>query len=264
MSAATEWNAQGYASISELQATMAEEVLALVDLKGAERVLDVGCGEGKITARIAARVPQGSVVGIDPSEQMIHYASKQFGPEVASNLTFQVADASRMEFHNEFDWVVSFNALHWIPDQDPALRSIAAALKPGGTAQLRLVPKGERKSLEDVIEETRLSSRWSGYFPNFSDPYLHLTPEEYVYAAERNGLSVVGVNTKDRAWDFQSRAAFEKFGSVTFTAWTRLLPENEKGAFVSGVLDRYLGTNASGGIFRFYQMDVRATKMASA
>ena len=66
----TEWDAAGYSRISSLQAAMAKEVLALLDLNGSERILDVGCGEGKITAEIASRVPRGSVVGIDPSHDM--------------------------------------------------------------------------------------------------------------------------------------------------------------------------------------------------
>ena len=57
---------------------MAQEVLALLDLKGSERILDVGCGEGKITAEIASRVPRGSVVGVDPSRDMIGFAKRHF------------------------------------------------------------------------------------------------------------------------------------------------------------------------------------------
>lgn len=63
----TEWNAAEYARRSGLQEAMAEEVLALLDLGGSERVLDVGCGDGRITAEVAARVPQGAVVGVDPT-----------------------------------------------------------------------------------------------------------------------------------------------------------------------------------------------------
>jgi len=58
----TEWNAAGYARIGGLQEAMAAEVLSLLELKGAERVLDLGCGSGKVTAEIAARVHKGTVV----------------------------------------------------------------------------------------------------------------------------------------------------------------------------------------------------------
>src|SRR5437764_2417620 len=175
----TEWNAAEYARRSTLQETMAAEVLALLDLEGSERVLDVGCGQGKITAEIAARVPRGVVVGVDPSQDMIDFASSHFGPTVRPNLQFELGDARRLRFREEFNLVVSFNALHWVPEQDAALRCIRSAMKPAGLAQLRLVPKGERKSLENVIEDTRRSVRWARYFREFQVPYLHLTPEQY-------------------------------------------------------------------------------------
>jgi trans-aconitate 2-methyltransferase len=127
-------------------------------------------------------------------------------------------------------------------------------------AQLRLVPKGKRKSLEDVIEETRLSPRWIGYFRTFHDPYLHLTPEQYGDLAERNGFQVRRTQTEAKVWDFQSRAAFLAFGSVTFVEWTQHLPEGERLAFVTDVLDRYrqVAADAPGeeNFFRFYQMDI--------
>lgn len=173
MSSATEWDAEEYALVSGLQAAMAAEALALVVLNGTERVLDVGCGDGKITAQIAAREHRGSVVGVDPSHEMIRFACEHFDAAAYPNLKFHVADARNLNFVAEFDWVVSFNALHWVLDQDAALRSIAAALKPGGVAQLRLVCNGERKSLESVIDDTRLSGKWRNYFPGFSSPYLH-------------------------------------------------------------------------------------------
>src|SRR5271163_4930408 len=118
----TEWKASEYERISALQHTMAEEVLALLSLKGDERVLDIGCGNGKNTSEIAARVPRGSVVGVDFSTNMIAFARSQY---VAShpNLKFEVADARHLPFGPEFDLVVSFNALHWVPEQELALRS---------------------------------------------------------------------------------------------------------------------------------------------
>src|ERR1700730_3809121 len=142
----TEWDAAEYSRRSGLQQAMAEEVLALLDLEGPERVLDVGCGDGKITAEIAARVPRGTVVGVDSSHDMIAFASSHFGPAVRPNLRFEVADARRLPFREEFDLVISFNALHWLPEQDAALRSIRSAMKSDGLAQLRLVPAGARKS----------------------------------------------------------------------------------------------------------------------
>lgn len=256
----TEWNAPGYARVAGLQEAMAAEVLSLLALTGTERVLDLGCGNGKITAEIAARVPEGTVVGVDASADMVAFATDHFGPSTRPNLRFQTGDIRRLPFQEEFDLVVSFNALHWIPEQDEALRAIRSALKSDGLAQLRLVPAGKRKSLENVIEDTRLSPSWTRYFQEFHDPYLHLTPEQYRDLAERNGLHVHRIYAEDKAWDFKSHAAFLAFGSVTFVEWTKFLPEHERLAFVTDVLNRYRSevTDQAGeeNMFKFYQMDI--------
>ena len=117
----TEWDAAEYARRSSLQEAMAEEALALLNLEGSQRVLDVGCGDGKITAQIAARLSNGTVTGVDSSQDMIGFASSHFGPTLRPNLRFEVADARCLPFREEFDLVVSFNALHWVPEQEAAL-----------------------------------------------------------------------------------------------------------------------------------------------
>src|SRR5262245_38005937 len=242
----TEWHASDYHRQSGLQQAMAEEQLSRLTLSGTERVLDVGCGDGKITAAIAARVPRGSVLGVDPSHDMITFASGRFGPPAHPNLRFDVADARRLPYRDEFDLVVSFNALHWVPEQDAALASIGAALKPGGRALLRMVPQGRRESLEDVIEEVRQRPRWSGGFVGFRRPYVHLTPDEYGVLAERAGLRVVAVHVTDEAWDFRAREAFVAFAQATFVEWTQHLPESDWDAFIADVLNRYRAVAAEG------------------
>lgn len=255
----TEWDATAYAKMSGLQKAMAAQVMPLLALRGDEHVLDLGCGEGKITALIAARVPRGEVLGVDPSRDMIAFASSHFGNGNQANLRFEVADARALAFTDAFDLVVSFNALHWIPDPDPALRSIRAALKAEGRAQLRMVTAGPRQSLESVVEDVRQSPRWREYFAGFGDPYLRLTPEQYIAAAGRNGLRAVRVQTRDETWNFESRAAFHGFCAVGLVAWTQHLPETDRTAFVDDVLDRYraitgdpVGAETT---FKFYQTD---------
>lgn len=96
----TEWNAELYRERSTLQQTMAAEVLQSLDLTSSERVLDVGCGDGRITFEIARRVPQGSVVGVDASSNMIELASQKSG----SNLRFEVADARSLPLETSSIW----------------------------------------------------------------------------------------------------------------------------------------------------------------
>ena len=258
----TEWDAELYRQRSSLQQAMAVEVLQALKLNGSDRVLDVGCGDGRITSEIARRVPHGCVVGVDASSNMIELASQKIRP----NLHFDVADARALPFSNEFDLVVSFNALHWIHEQDLALASIHRSVKPAGTVHLRLVPMGARKSIETVLEETRNSSTWSKYFCDFRDPYLRLTEEEYCLLARKSGFRIERVQTESKAWDFRTRNDFFAFSSVTMIEWTKRLPESLRPPFINDVLDRYRAVAAENegeeNTFKFYQMTVLLKALA--
>jgi trans-aconitate 2-methyltransferase len=261
-----EWNAPAYSRISALQEWMGNEQLKHVELGGSERVLDVGCGDGKISAKIAARLPQGSIVGVDPSHSMIDYAREHYGPPHSSNARFEVGDARLLGFSAEFDLVVSFNALHWVLDQQAALSSIRAALKPGGRALLRMVSKGNRKSIEAVVEETRGQPRWASCFAGFRAPFVHFTPDEYRILATNSGLAVQEIKVEDRAWDFQTRDAFASFCRVGCIAWLSRIAENDWPTFLNEALDRYqvVAANAPDEhIFKFYQMQVALHREAS-
>ncbi len=123
-----------------------------------------------------------------------------------------------------------------------------------------VVTAGARKSLEDVVEKTRRSSKWRAHFSDFRAPYLHLTPEQYAATAERNGLRVLRIHAEAKAWNFNSRSAFFAFCSVGLVEWTRRLPQTERPEFINAVLDRYqaVAADRSGeeNAFKFYQMDI--------
>ena len=176
------------------------------------------------------------------------------------NLQFAVADARHLPFQHEFDLVVSFNALHWISDQDLPLRGIHNALKSEGKAQLRMVIKGERTCIEDVIDDTRKSPRWAGYFKDFNDPFMHLTPEQYAALAEQQGFRVLSIRTSDKAWDFGSRDAFLSRMKVTMIEWMQHLPEDgPRRLYQRRARSLRKSSRPAPGeenYFRFYQMDI--------
>jgi trans-aconitate methyltransferase len=99
------WNAADYAANSAVQQTWARELIAQLNLRGDEHVLDVGCGDGKVSAEIAQAVPRGSVVGVDASPQMIEFARKTFPRGKIPNLEFHVMDAREIrlaQFSNRY------------------------------------------------------------------------------------------------------------------------------------------------------------------
>lgn len=255
----TEWDAKRYSERNSLQRWLAEEHLALLELDGTERVLDIGCGDGRITAEIARRLESGSVLGIDPSTHMIDFAKAHFAEPDYPNLAFAEGDAAALAYRGEFDLVVSFNALHWVRDQNAALRGIREALKPTGRAFLEFVPQGPRKCLEDMIEETCTSERWARYFAEHTPPYVHLTPDQYRQLATDHGLHVERLHRELKTWDFGSRQGFVDWAKVTFIAWTESIPKARRLSFIDDVLDSYGRIDGREGdevaVFKFYQLE---------
>jgi trans-aconitate 2-methyltransferase len=257
---ADSWRGADYAQHSTLQAAMADEVLSALPMRGDEQVLDVGCGDGKLTARIAGQLPRGAVLGVDASADMVAYARQQFGAGVWPNLRFEVADARRLNFGPRFDKVVSFNALHWVPLQDEALTGIRQALKPQGRAHLRLVTRAGLTSLEEVAEAVRQEPAWAGEFAGFSDPYLRLDAAQYAALAQGLGLTLLSSHSAMKRWDFRTEEAFFGFCNAGFGAWTHVLPPARQPAFVEAVMQRYLAViDAAFGeryTFHFMQTDL--------
>jgi trans-aconitate 2-methyltransferase len=231
------WQAADYAPHSGLQAAMAAEVLARLVLRGDERLLDLGCGDGKLSVQVAQRLAQGTVLGVDASADMIGWAQRHFGE--VPNLRFEVADARALPYREAFDRVLSFNALHWVPDAEAALRGIRRALRPGGGALLRLVTHGELTSLEEVAEQVRHEPAWAADFGTLLDPYLRLDAARYAALAEACGLRVRALDAQPKRWDFGSDEAFYAFCHAGFGAWTQALAPGRRDAFVRTVLQRY-------------------------
>ena len=92
------WDALDYEKSSSVQQMWARELIAKLDLKGDERVLDIGCGDGKITAEIAAKLKNGTVVGIDSSYEMIQLAQARHAKGDLANILFSEHDARRHPF----------------------------------------------------------------------------------------------------------------------------------------------------------------------
>lgn len=124
------WNSQHYKKNSQPQFEGALSALANYPFKGDETILDIGCGDGKITAEIAELAPHGTVLGIDISPNMIEQSKKSFFN--IPNLTFQIADAMAFLTDAKFDIIVSFFTFHYIADQESVLKHCYQFLKPNG------------------------------------------------------------------------------------------------------------------------------------
>ena len=158
----------------------------LLDPVAGQRILDLGCGTGHLTAKIAER--GAAVVGIDSSTSMIAQARQNF-----PKLTFALADARDFRFDEPFDAVFSNAALHWIHDAEAVVRCVAAALKPGGRFVLEMGVKGNvgriRKVIEDVMREADRDPKCPWFYPSAG---------EYAVLLEKCGFEIRMAQTFDR------------------------------------------------------------------
>ena len=251
-----DWDGLAYRQVSDLQRWLAGEALADVVLNGDERVLDVGCGDGRITAAIARQLSSGSALGIDPSPRMLAAAATLKRDTV--NLRFEPGDVLGLPFRDEFDVVVSFNALHWVDEQYAALRQIRAALHESGWALLQQVCRGDRPSLEQTAMRVCGQPRWRGYFDGFAPPFRHVDPNGYPDIADRAGFTVERQKVADLRWDFGSADAFTRWCRVGFDAWNACLPDDRAvETFVGEVVDAYAKVTGSRQQLQFLQLRAR-------
>jgi len=140
------WDAKDYSKNSQNQFQWSKELIPKLKLQGNEALLDLGCGDGKITAELTKCMPHGSTVGIDSSAQMINLAQINFPKKDYPNLDFQVMDVRKLCFREEFDLIFSNATLHWIIDQKPVLDGVKSTLKPLERFVVQMVEKATPKT----------------------------------------------------------------------------------------------------------------------
>lgn len=247
--AMADWDGEHYARTSDLQRTMATRAIEGLVLRPDDHLLDVGCGDGFITRHLAEQLPDGRAVGVDASPRMIAKAAA-----LDDHVQFVLADVLDMPFRAEFDVVVSFNALHWVRQQQRALGSIAVAARPGARVLIQMVCAGDRPSLETVAMEVAGSVRWVDRFAGFAPPFLHVAPDEFPGLAASAGLRVTRLSVEDLTWNFGTHDTFAEWCGNGAGAWTDNLNPDDRQLFLEDWARAYEEVSGRPGLLRFTQM----------
>jgi len=147
-----DWDAATYHRLSEPQLRWGQAVVDRMDLRGDERVLDAGCGSGRVTALLLERLPRGHVVAMDGSDSMVATARgtlARFGDRV----TFVVGDLLDPIPIAPVDAVFSNATFHWIVDHDALFANLAAVLVPGGRLVAQCGGAGNIARIEAIVRE---------------------------------------------------------------------------------------------------------------
>ncbi len=170
-----EFDAQRYQRASAHQQEWGQRLIAELGLRGHERALDVGSGDGSLTRALAAAVPRGSVLGLDASARMVEAARGLEGP----NLRFVRMDILDADFRAEFDVVFSSATLHWVQDHGRLLGVLYRAVKPGGVVRLSFAGEGNCSRLIAVLQELMAEPAYRAAFRGFAWPWYMPAVESY-------------------------------------------------------------------------------------
>lgn len=225
---AEEWNADAYDRVADPQTRWGLAVLQRLPLDGAERVMDAGCGTGRVTEALLAELPRGRLIALDGSRRMLAEASRRLGRRaelLCADLGAPLPLASA-----SLDAVFSTATFHWVLDHDLLFAEIARALRPGG----RLVAQcGGAGNIAHVIAAARVVG------DGWDDPKHFAAPEEARARLGAAGFTDVHVWLEEAPTPFPPGDPLETFlATVCLRRHLERLPERKRAGFVRAVAER--------------------------
>jgi trans-aconitate 2-methyltransferase len=224
------WNAELYQSGHSFVWKFGRDLLAQLAPQPGERILDVGCGTGQLTAEISGSGAQ--VVGIDSAASMIEQARQNF-----PDLRFEQVSVTAMPYREEFDGVFSNATLHWVRDAEAAAVGISRALKPGGRLVAEFGGHGNTDALLEAVYQELDSLGVSE--PRGLNPWYYPGIGEYATVLERAGLEVTFAALFDRPTPLEGGDdALANWLAMFGACFTDALAAEQRGPFVRRVEQR--------------------------
>lgn len=225
-----DWDARTYDRVADPMTSWGSAVLDRLPLSGDELVLDAGCGSGRVTELLAARLPRGRVVALDGSRSMIQAARDRLAPS-GDRIEYVVADLGEpLPLDAPVDAIFSTATFHWVPDHDALFANLAAVLPPGGRLVAQCGGVGNIASIGRVL--ATIGDGWLG-------PAHFETPMATVRRLDAAGFVDIECWLTDEPTRFGPGEPLETYlRTVVLGAHLERLPESERDAFVREVATR--------------------------
>jgi trans-aconitate 2-methyltransferase len=226
----TPWDARTYDSSSEPQQAWASEVLARIEgIAPDARVLDVGCGTGRVTEALLELVPRGRMLALDASADMVELARGRLGDRAE----VWCQDVLDLDLDEPVDAIVSTAALHWVTDHDRLWMRLARALRPGGRLEVQCGGQGNIDRVREVIEEVArdVAPELVGW-----SPWVFAGPEETQRRMQRAGFTAIRCWLQERPTNPDDVDAFVR--TSILPAHLARLPAERREPFAAAVVAR--------------------------
>lgn len=223
-----EWNSAVYHRLSGPQVSWGKKVLARLQLRGDELVLDAGCGTGRLTSDLLEALPNGHVVGVDLSQNMLISAREHLHRDFGSRLDLVVSDLLRLPFRQSFDVVVSTAAFHWVLDHDHLFRNLHDLLIPRGRLEAQCGGGPNLVELRSRAKTLMASPKFGRFFAGFHEPWLFQNAEQAAAALKRAGFTEVETSVESAPTLLDNAEHFREFvPNIIFRRHLQNLPSEE-------------------------------------
>jgi len=225
-----DWDARTYDRVADPMTRWGAAVLERLPLAGDERVLDAGCGSGRVTELLAERLPHGQVVALDGSVAMVETTRERLAA-FGDRIEYVVADLGEaLPLEGAVDAVLSTATFHWVPDHDALFANLAAVLRPGGRLVAQCGGVGNIASVQHVLAS--IGDGWLG-------PVHFETPMATVGRLDAAGFVDIECWLTDEPTWFEPGEPFETYlRTVVLGGHLERLPPDERAAFVHDVASR--------------------------
>lgn len=255
---AREWNATAYHRLSEPQFAWGRRVLDRLALDGDERVLDAGCGSGRLTRDLAARIDRGLVVGCDLSENMAHAAAATLGN---GRNAVVCGDLSTLPFAEAaFDVVFSTATFHWILDHDRLFGGLHRVLRPGGRLVAQCGGGPNLVSVHARADEVARGQEFRRHFVEWRDPWLFPSASDTEARLRRAGFMDARCWLEEAPTVFADGRAYRAFlEGVVMRPYLARLPEPVlRGRFLD-LLEAQAATDSPPFTLDYWRLNISAT-----
>lgn len=203
-----------------------------LELRGDERVLDAGCGSGRVTKVLGERLPRGEVIAVDASVEMVAKARRVLGPEA----DVRVVELTALELEKPVDAIFSNAVFHWLPDHDALFAALRGAMRPGGRLVAQCGGEGNVAGLGAAIRNVAEAPPYREHLEGLPSIWNFASAEDSRRRLEAAGFVEV------RCWlepkEVRPEQPLEFLRTVSLGPHIARLPETLRDPFVTGVQAR--------------------------